>query len=366
MTRIFDGTTIISRNPPQRRPHRSHRCVGCSLLYLMLQNRIYRGEIVHKDKSYPGQHKAIVDQDLWDRVQARLAENRVERRTGGKAKSPSLLVSLLHDDKGLPMTPSHAVKNGKRYRYYVTRALTTQHREALPDGRRVPAGDIEQIVVSRLRAFLSSAVEIHEAVAPQAKSVIAQKSLINQAAALAGQWPEQTPAQIRQLLSALVARIDLRPDQVEIHLLPERLGNLLTGDASLLSPASAAAEDGPTLTLGAPARLRRAGMEMTMLIDAKEARKGRPDPSLVKLIVKAQKLKEHFIRGGDRMDAIAESAGVSRSYFARLVKLSFLAPDITKAILEGRHPPDLTAGRLITHARLPLDWKDQRTALGFT
>jgi site-specific DNA recombinase len=196
--------------------------------------------------------------------------------------------------------------------------------------------------------------------------VIAQKSLITRAAALAGQWPEQTPAQTRQLLSVLVTRIDLRPDQVEIRLLPERLGSVLTGEASALCPASAAPEDAPGLTLSAPARLRRAGMEMTMLIDAKQARKGKPNPSLVKLIVKAEKLKEHFIRGGDRMDAIAEGAGVSRAYFTRLVKLSFLAPDITKAILEGRHPPDLTAGRLITHARLPLDWKAQRTALGFT
>ena len=67
-------------------------------------------------------------------------------------------------------------------------------------------------------------------------------------------------------------------------------------------------------------------MEMIMLIDAKQSRKGKPDPSLVKLIVKARKLKEHFIRGGDRMDAIAASAGVSRAYFTRLVKLSFLAP----------------------------------------
>ncbi len=82
-------------------------------LYLMLQNRIYRGEIVHKDKSYPGEHRAIVAQDLWERVQARLVENRVERRIGGWAKSPSLLAGLLHDDKGDPMTPSHAVKNGK-------------------------------------------------------------------------------------------------------------------------------------------------------------------------------------------------------------------------------------------------------------
>jgi hypothetical protein len=332
----------------------------------MLQNRIYRGEIVHKDKSYPGKHKAIVDQDLWDRVQARLVENRVERRTGGRAKSPSLLAGLLHDDKGVPMTPSHAVENGKRYRYYVTRALTTQHREAVPDGRRVPAGDIEQIVASRLRAFLSSAAEIHEAVAPQAKSALAQKSLIARAATLSGQWPELTPAQTRRLLSELVTRIDLRPDQLEIHLLPERLGIVLIGEASALSPASAAAEDAPTLTLCAPARLRRAGMEMIMLIDAKQARKGKPDPSLVKLIVKAQKLKEKFIRGGDRMDSIAASAGVSRAYFTRLVKLSFLAPDITKAILEGRHPPDLTASRLINHARLPLNWKAQRTALGFT
>jgi DNA invertase Pin-like site-specific DNA recombinase len=69
---------------------------------------------------------------------------------------------------------------------------------------------------------------------------------------------------------------------------------------------------------------------------------------------------------GESLSGIAHTAGVSRSYFTRLVKLSFLAPDITKAILEGRHPPDLTASRLINHARLSLDWKVQRTALGFT
>ncbi len=335
-------------------------------LYLMLQNRIYRGEIVHKDKSYPGEHKAIVDEDLWNRVQARLAENRVERQTGGRAKSPSLLAGLLHDDKGVPMTPSHAVKNGKRYRYYVTRALTTRRREVVPDGRRIPAGDIEHIVASRIRAFLSSAAQIHEAIEPHAKSAVAQKRLIARAATLSGQWPEQTPAQTRRLLSTLVTRIDLRPDQVDIHLLPERLGTILTGDASALSPALAAAEDAPTLTLCAPARLRRAGMEMKMLIDGKQAHKAKPEPSLVKLIVKAQKLKEQLIRGGDRMDGIAENAGVSRSYFTHLVKLAFLAPDITKAILDGRHPPGLTASRLINHPRLPLGWKEQRMALGFT
>jgi DNA invertase Pin-like site-specific DNA recombinase len=334
-------------------------------LYLMLQNRIYRGEIVHKDKSYPGEHRAIVARDLWERVHGILSENRVERRTGGWAKSPSLLAGLLHDDKGDPMTPSHAVKNGKRYRYYVTRALTTRLREAVPDGRRVPAGDIEQIVVSRLRAFLSSAAEIHEAAQPHAKSAIVQKSLLARAAALSDLWAEQSPAQIRDLLRALIIRIDLRPDKVAIQLLPENLDPVLSDGASVLSPASAASGDAPTLILCAPAHLRRAGMEMKLLIDVKGAPKGKPDPSLVKLLVKAQKLKEAMVQGGDRLDRIAQSAGVSRSYFTRLVKLAFLAPDITKAILEGRHPPNLTASRLINHAGLPLGWKDQRTALGF-
>ena len=58
-------------------------------LYQMLQNRIYRDEITHKGSAYPGQHPAIVDQDLWDRVQATLAENRVERASGTAASSPA-------------------------------------------------------------------------------------------------------------------------------------------------------------------------------------------------------------------------------------------------------------------------------------
>ena len=55
-------------------------------LYLMLQNRIYRGEITHKGNSYPGEHQAIIDQPLWDAVQAVLAKNRIERATGARAK----------------------------------------------------------------------------------------------------------------------------------------------------------------------------------------------------------------------------------------------------------------------------------------
>jgi DNA invertase Pin-like site-specific DNA recombinase len=92
-------------------------------LYLMLQNRIYRGEITHKGNAYPGEHKAIVDQPLWDKGQAVLAENRVDRTTGADAKYPSLLAGLVFDDSGERLTPTHAVKKGTRYRYYVSSLL---------------------------------------------------------------------------------------------------------------------------------------------------------------------------------------------------------------------------------------------------
>ena len=119
-------------------------------LYLMLQNRIYRGEIVHKDKSYPGLHEAIVDQTPWDEVQAVLAQNRVAREAGIDAKQPGLLAGLLHDAQGQPMTPTHAIKKGKRYRYYVSRPLIAE-RAAATCGQRLPAASLEPLVVERIR-----------------------------------------------------------------------------------------------------------------------------------------------------------------------------------------------------------------------
>ena len=97
--------------------HLRRQAPGPWRLYLMLQNRIYRGESVHRDKSYPGLHEAIVDQKPWDEAQAVLAGNRVAREAGIDANQPGLLAGLLHDARGQPMTPTHANKKAKRYRY---------------------------------------------------------------------------------------------------------------------------------------------------------------------------------------------------------------------------------------------------------
>src|SRR5437763_8123194 len=95
-------------------------------LYLMLQNRLYRGEIAHKGQSHPGEHTPIIDQPLWDAVHAQLAGNAAERNSGALTRQPSLLAGMLVDGDGNRMTPSHAVKKGTRYRYYVSRPLITK------------------------------------------------------------------------------------------------------------------------------------------------------------------------------------------------------------------------------------------------
>jgi hypothetical protein len=337
-------------------------------LYLMLQNRIYLGEIVHMDKHYPGEHDAIIDHELWDNVQATLAENRVERRTGGTAKNPSLLAGLLFDDHGHRMTPSHAVKNDKRYRYYISRPLTVESRANAPGGRRIPAGDIEQLVVNRVRMFLSDEAQVFEPIQAYAQEPAEQKKLVERTAELSNAWFDLPPARTRAILCCLITRIDVRSASVDIHLVPSRLPEILQGDSSDLSLASECADTADRLTLSVSARLKRAGMETKMIIEGANPndRKAKADPSLIKLIVKAQALQAKLVAGGGvSLYDIAEREGLSGSYFTRLLRLAFLGPDITKAILDGRHPPDLNAVKLMRASRLPLDWREQRAALGF-
>ena len=122
----LDAAGIVSkrRTAPDGRPY-GGKPIARGALYLMLQNRIYRGEIVHKDQAYPGEHDPIVDDDLWQEVQTTLATNRVDRGAGKGSRHLSLLAGLIYDAQGEPMTPSHAAKKGVRYRYYVSKSLLT-------------------------------------------------------------------------------------------------------------------------------------------------------------------------------------------------------------------------------------------------
>jgi hypothetical protein len=335
-------------------------------LYLMLHNRIYHGETVHKQQSYPGQHEAIIDPELWQRVQQRLEQNRVERKMSHGVAAPGLLTGLLYDGQGHRMTPTHAVKNGRRYRYYVSRPLITQGGSDPPDGWRVPAADLEQLVADRLCGFLSSKGELYQAIEPHLARGCPATRLIARAGELVAQWDDLSLADRRAVLSAVVARIEVHPERLDLQLSPARLADLLACDRSNRHAlAEVVEEPGERLSLSIQAQLKRVGLGVKMVVAG--ARSGEPDRSLIKLFIKAHDLQHKLLRGNSASIAeFARREGMSDSYVSRHLRLAFVAPDIVKAILAGQHPPTLTAAKLIKDTRLPLEWIAQRSALGFT
>ena len=335
-------------------------------LYLMLQNRLYRGEVVHKDAAYPGEHPAIIDPGLWETVQAKLAANRVARVTGEQAEAPSLLAGLLHDETGERMSPTHTKKQGKRYRYYVSQALIKGHRGASPLGRRLPAGDLEGLVESRLIAFLNAQTELHAAIEPEVTDATESSGLIARAAELARSWPESPPAERRRMLLRLLTRVDIHRDSVEIRMVCRGLLAILRGENDSLKAKHALEETARTITWTIPVRLRRTGIEKRLLIDGAEGTGRRsPDHSLLRLIAQAHQYHAMLMRGDGRTIAqIAQDSGVTASYVTRILPLGFLAPEILQAILRNRHPIDLNAKRLANDIRLPVSWEAQRALLG--
>ncbi len=107
-------------------------------------------------------------------------------------------------------------------------------------------------------------------------------------------------------------------------------------------------------------------MEKKLLIRGANKGSGtKADAGLLKLIARAHELQEIFTRGGRPISEMAEAAGVSSSYFTRMLRLGFLAPDITRAILHGRQPAELNARKLMADTRAPIDWNEQSALFGF-
>jgi AraC-like DNA-binding protein len=174
--------------------------------------------------------------------------------------------------------------------------------------------------------------------------------------------------QQRPLLLSLTYPILVRVDTAELQLLPSRITAVLKGVSSdAISERSDALHERP-IVLSVPAQFRRVGLGIRMLIEGKAlaGQASKADPKLVKLIARAHQFSNELAESGsERLADVAQAAGLTSSYLTRLLRLTYLAPDITRAIIEGRHPRDLTAQKLLTHSRLPLAWQEQRRLLGF-
>ena len=121
-------------------------------------------------------------------------------------------------------------------------------------------------------------------------------------------------------------------------------------------------QEAPTITLSVPVALKRNGIGKRMIIAG--ATTSEPDTALIKLLIKAREMRDAVLSGnGSTVASIAAARGINDSYATRLLRLSFLSPDLVTMILDGRQPATLTARRLCADTRLPLAWSDQLAAL---
>ena len=334
-------------------------------LYLMLQNPIYRGETVHKGKSYPGEHEAIVDEALWSEVQAILAENWNDHMLGTAEKTVSLLSGILFDARNERMTPTHTTKKNTRYRYYISRSLLAGAEKH--SGQRIPASSLEALVVGHIHNWLSDRAVMLDIIQKHASDAATQKRMMAVLGQCVAAWPEIKAVDARKFILSIVARIQVHAARIEIFLNPIRLARWLARTDGNVEPTEAPKSDTDDhfVKLTIPVRLKRVGQEMKILVED-VTNIAAPDASLVRVLVRAHVIRDRILRDKSiTLDEIAKSEGMVVSYATRLLRLTLLAPDIVSAILGGKHPPELTARKLMDDTRLPLDWNEQRQSLGF-
>ena len=342
-------------------------------LYDILQNRIYVGEITHHNESFTGEHQAILPQELWDKVQARLAANNQARRNGTSAKCPSLLSALIYDELGNRFTPSHAVKNGKRYRYYVSQAAI-HHRTGAKGPSRIPAHDIEDLVCRRLRTLLGAPNELLKLVTSLTDEGMDSQAVIGAGQALSSAWQSESSVSIREFLNDVVARVVVLETGIQVLVRTGALIRELLRDPGSprkkvevrkIFPADKA-ED--LVILNIDTRLKRCGGEVRLVFPADSTGETktcpRRLPSLIKAIARAHDWYEKIVAGGmTGRRSIGKATGLDERYVAQVLHAAFLSPDIVEAILDGQQPVDLTMEKL--RKRLPADWQEQRMRLGF-
>jgi DNA invertase Pin-like site-specific DNA recombinase len=336
-------------------------------LYCLLQNPIYIGKIPHREATYTGEHAAIIPQELWDKVQDRLRANSKVRRNATNAKSPSLLIGLLFDNQGNRFIPSHADKNGKRYRYYVSQAMIHNRATASAGPTRIPAQDIEGIVCRRIQSLLNSPEQLLLATGAQSDDAATSKSLIAAGKQFTKVWSAESPTGQREWLSDVIARITVHAASLEVAIIRPALRQ------SLLGPPMDRKEDGnvekgtqDVFTFTIEARVKRCGGEVRLIVpaDSETETSARPVLSLIKAIARVHHWPEQIIGGRFKgRHSIAQLTGIEERYAGRILNCAFLAPDIIEAILDGHQPADLTVQKLLRN--LSMDWGEQRKRLGF-
>ena len=289
-------------------------------LSYLLRNRFYIGEVVYKGEILPGEQKPIIDRDVFDAVQAKLAEqqnNHVQTR----AKTDALLMGLIFDDRGNRMSPSHARKKGVRYRYYISLPLAQGQPDLAGTIHRVPAVEIERVVAGAVR----------------------------------GEYGAVVGMDARALITAHVCKIEVQPHQLAIEL--KAVGEPDESD------------DGPGHKLiyvpwqKPPSKRRREILSppQDLNIDSRPIRAD-ARARLIAAIAQGRRWLAQLTTG-DVIDieTIAKRERCSVRKINMTISLAFLAPDLVKAAINGRLPRGIGFARLCDP---PPEWSEQYRNLG--
>jgi site-specific DNA recombinase len=275
-------------------------------LAYFLKNRLYIGETGHKEKWFRGEHTAIVDRKIFDQVQQLLASKPVDRKARRTA-SEALLIGKLYDDRGNRMSPSYSTKNGVRYRFYVSSALLRGRKTEAGSVRRVPAEEIEQAVLAAIRP--------------------SQGNVAN----------ENDPD--------LIKKVVVGRDQLLI----------MTTDPDDAASGKEASEQ---IKVAWSPQKRDAGTA----VEQQGAPEGEFNEGLIQSVVRAHVWIKAFREGACRsIDDLVETNGLHTKVVRQALRLAFLSPSVTSAILEGQQPAQLSLARI--PKLLPLCWSAHRPLL---
>ena len=287
----------------------------------LLRNRFYVGEVPFKGEILRGEQTAIVDQGLFDAVQAKLSEQ-INGHKAARMKSEALLAGRIFDDRGNRMTPSHARKRGIKYRYYLSSTLLQGQAERSGSVRRIPATEIEALVIRSVRDHLKPSAPIDD----------------------------------RSLVDTHVARVEVQPEQLVIQLAqPERTNRK---GARAVKTLRVPWHKTPSK--------RRREILLPDAIDPQHARPIRSETraTLVASIARGRRwLNEVVDNAKASVESIAKRERCSVRQVNMTISLAFVAPDLVKAAIEGRLPRGIGVTRL---RDAPVEWSRQHAMLGLT
>lgn len=320
---------------------------GCSfsrgILYKILSNPIYIGQIRHKGICHLGQHEAIIDKELWEQVQQHVKSNSVEHKTRSRNTVPCPLTNKLFDVSGERLVSSHANKKGRRYRYYISLSLRADPKVASPTGWRLPAQEIERVITHAASEIIRDDITITAALQESGIAAHQIPSVLDAAMKI---QPDSA-----SIIDRFIQRVELRQDGIRLTL-------------SLVSLVPEMDSNAVTIVRDIPMQMKRRGAEMRLVIGGSGP--NRVDQTLLKTIARAHKWFNDLVSGRvHNMSEIASQEGINRSYVSRVMTLAFLAPGITESIIAGRQPADLSVEKLTRQVNLPLGWVQQHQLLGF-